>query len=88
MWQVGSVAWEGTRPTGELEPFAAVARKAAERNRRVLLFLNNHFSAKAVANAAVLRHQLGQPVPGEYPAAMVVRYPDLSGLVTTSGLPL
>ncbi|MEZ5317739.1 MAG: DUF72 domain-containing protein [Vicinamibacterales bacterium] len=73
---------------GELQPFAEAATRAAERKRRVLLYLNNHFSAKAVANAAVLRHQLGQLVPGDYPPEMTARYPDLAGLVRTPGLPL
>jgi uncharacterized protein YecE (DUF72 family) len=72
----------------ELQPFAEQARAASASGRRVLLYMNNHFSAKAVANAAVLKHQLGQPVPGEYPPAMVDRYPDLAGVVVTSGLPL
>jgi len=72
----------------ELEPFAEKARRAAAAGRRVLLYLNNHFSAKAAANAAVLKHQLAQPVPGEYPPGMVERYPALSGIVTTPGLPL
>jgi uncharacterized protein YecE (DUF72 family) len=72
----------------ELQPFADTARKAAGAGRRVFLYLNNHFSAKAAANAAVLQHEVGQPVRGEYPSEMVERYPDLRGLVTTSGLPL
>ncbi len=72
----------------ELAPFAARARQAAASGRRVLMYLNNHFSAKSVANAAVLKHELGQPVTGEYPREIVDRYPELSGVVTTSGLPL
>jgi uncharacterized protein YecE (DUF72 family) len=72
----------------ELRPFADTARQAAASGRRVLLYLNNHFSAKAVANAAVLKYQLGQPVPGDYPPEMVRRYPELREIVTTSGLSL
>jgi uncharacterized protein YecE (DUF72 family) len=72
----------------ELAPFAKVARQASRSGRRVLMYLNNHFSAKAVANAAVLKHELGQPLPGEYPREMIARYPELDGVVTTSGLPL
>ena len=71
----------------ELEPFAEQARRAAEQRRRVVLYMNNHFSAKAVANAAILKDQLGQLVPGEYPAEMIRRYPELEGIVTSSGLP-
>jgi uncharacterized protein YecE (DUF72 family) len=67
----------------ELAPFASAARTASAAGRRVLMYLNNHFSAKAVANAAVLRHQLGDPLPGEYPVEIVDRYPELEGIVTT-----
>ena len=72
----------------ELQPFAARARAASASGRRVLLYMNNHFSAKAVANAAVLKHTLDQPVTGDYPAEMIRRYPDLEGLVRSSELPL
>jgi uncharacterized protein YecE (DUF72 family) len=72
----------------ELQPFADAARRAKKFNKRVLMYLNNHFSAKAVANAAVLKHELDQLVPGEYPREMVRRYPELEGIVATSGLPL
>jgi uncharacterized protein YecE (DUF72 family) len=72
----------------ELQPVAKTARTASASGRRVLLYMNNHFSAKAAANAAVLKHQLDQPVPGEYPREMVDRYPALAGIVATSGLPL
>lgn len=72
----------------ELAPFAAAAAEASAAGRKVMAFMNNHFSAKAVANAAILRSQLGQTVPGLYEREMVNRYPDLEGIVTTSGLPL
>ena len=72
----------------ELRPFARAARDASSSGRRVVMYLNNHFSAKAVANAAVLRHQLGDLVPGDYPRDMIERYPELDGIVATSGLPL
>jgi hypothetical protein len=52
------------------------------------MYLNNHFSAKSVANAAVLRDEIGQKLPGEYPREMVDRYPELEGIIATSGLPL
>jgi len=72
----------------ELQPWADAARRARKMNKKVLMYLNNHFSAKAVANAAVLKHELDQLVPGEYPREMVRRYPELEGIVATSGLPL
>jgi uncharacterized protein YecE (DUF72 family) len=70
----------------ELAPIAESAKRAAASGRNVLLYLNNHFSAKAAANAAVLKHQLGQPVRGEYTREMIARYPDLEGIVIPPGL--
>jgi uncharacterized protein YecE (DUF72 family) len=70
----------------ELRPFSETAADAARAGRRVLMYLNNHFSAKAVANAAILKSQLGQLVPGDYPTEMVERYPDLAGVVSTGSL--
>ena len=67
---------------GELEPFADAVKEATRREvKRAYLYANNHFSAKSVANAAILKHQLGQDLPGEYPEEMVERYPDLKGIV-------
>ena len=65
----------------ELEPFAEAARAASREVRKAYLYANNHFSAKAVANAAILKYQLGQDVPGEYSDEMVAEYPDLKGIV-------
>ena len=72
----------------ELAPFAEAAADAAAKKKRVLIYMNNHFSAKSVANAAILKHQLGQIVPGEYLPEMTTRFPELQGVVATSGLPL
>jgi hypothetical protein len=45
------------------------------------MYFNNHFSAKAVANASVLKHDLGQIIPAHYTVAMVRAYPELEGIV-------
>ena len=67
----------------ELAPFARAAEDAARREKKVLMYLNNHFSAKAVANAAILKRDLGQLLPGVYEPEMVERYPELAGVVET-----
>jgi len=67
----------------ELSPFSQAAKDAARREKKVMMYLNNHFSAKAVANAAVLKRDLGQIIPGDYEPEMVERYPELEGLVRT-----
>ena len=47
----------------EIAPFADAAREEAALEKRVLVYFNNHFSAKAVANADILKKQLGQIAP-------------------------
>src|SRR5512132_3993430 len=71
--------------TEELHPFAAAAKEASREVKKAYLYANNHFSAKSVANAAILKHELGQPLPGEYPEEFVERFPDLKGLVRILG---
>lgn len=72
----------------ELAPVAEAITRADLPGRRVLVHFNNHFSAKAVANAAELKHLLGELIPGEYPSEMIRRYPELQGIVNVSGLPI
>jgi uncharacterized protein YecE (DUF72 family) len=73
----------------ELAPIGRVVAEASRQVRKVRVYMNNHFEAKAVANAVMLKHQLGQPVAGDYPATFVTRFPEISELVkTTAGSPL
>src|SRR3954471_23384962 len=72
----------------ELKPLAEAAREAAREVKKAYLYANNHFSAKSVANAAILKHDLGQSLPGEYPQEFVDRYPDLKGIVKVLPDPL
>ena len=65
----------------ELAPFAEAAKDASRAVKKAYLYANNHFSAKSVANAAILKAQLGQELDGEYSPEFVERYPDLKGIV-------
>ena len=65
----------------ELAPIAEAVEDAAREVKKAYIYANNHFSAKSVTNAAILKYQLGQDVPGEYPEEMVKEYPDLKGIV-------
>ena len=60
-----------------------VRRDGATRRARLVkkayLYTNNHFSAKSVANAAMIKQQLGEPLAGEYPPEFVERYPGSEG---------
>jgi uncharacterized protein YecE (DUF72 family) len=67
----------------ELTPIAEKVRAARALGKKVYLYLNNHFSASAVANAVTLKHLLDEPVTARMPAELVDRYPALEGLVAT-----
>ena len=68
----------------ELQEFADVAGAAKELVRKSYLYTNNHFAAKSVVNAVMLKAQLGQSIEGEYPPELVDRYPEIVGLVRTA----
>jgi uncharacterized protein YecE (DUF72 family) len=81
--------WRGDRETRydylysapEQEQLAAEVRDVADRVAETYVFYNNHFGAKAVANAAQLRAALGQPLAAEWTSEMLTRYPALAALV-------
>ena len=65
----------------ELEQFSETARAARELVKKTYLYTNNQFSAQSVANAAMIKKQLGEPAEGEYPPEFLERYPTLAGVV-------
>jgi uncharacterized protein YecE (DUF72 family) len=68
----------------ELKPFAHAINSARAQVKKLYAYLNNHFAGQAVADAAVLRHLLDEPVTAPMPAELVERYPMLQGKVATS----
>jgi uncharacterized protein YecE (DUF72 family) len=69
---------------GELKEFTETADAARALVKKLYLYTNNHFSAKSVANAAMIKQQLGEPLEGEYPPEFLARYPELAGAVKTA----
>ena len=67
----------------ELREFSDVAGGARTLVKKAYLYTNNHFSAKSVVNAVMLKAQLGEPVTGEFPRELVERYPEIVDLVRT-----
>jgi uncharacterized protein YecE (DUF72 family) len=65
----------------ELKEFSETAGAAKRLVKKLYLYLNNHFSAKSVANAAMIKRQLDEPIDGEYPPEFLERYPELKGAV-------
>lgn len=65
----------------ELKPFASAISTARALVKKQYVYLNNHFAAQAIADAAVLRHLLDDPIEAPMPAELVDRYPMLEGKV-------
>jgi uncharacterized protein YecE (DUF72 family) len=65
----------------ELKEFSETADSARRIVKKAYLYANNHYSAKSVANAAMIKRQLGEPIDGEYPEEFLARYPELQGAV-------
>ena len=68
----------------ELRDFSETAGAARELVKKTYLYTNNHFAAKSVVNAVMLKAQLGEPVEGAYPQELVERYPEIRNLVSTA----
>ena len=68
----------------ELKEFTETADAAKALVKKLYLYTNNHFSAKSVANAAMIKQQLGEPLEGGYPPAFLARYPELAGAVKSA----
>ena len=64
----------------EVTEFVETVDAARAIVKKAYLYANNHFSAKSVANAAMIKQQLGEPVEGEYPEEFLSRYPALAGV--------
>ena len=50
--------------------------------KKSYLYTNNHYSSKSVVNALMLKAQLGEPIEGEYPPALIEKYPELKELAS------
>jgi len=62
----------------ELHEFVETADAARSIVKKAYLYTNNHFSAKSVANAAMIKKQLGEPLEGEYLDEFRARYPEVT----------
>ena len=69
----------------ELKEFSDTASAAKTLVKKAYLYTNNHFSAKSVVNAVMLKAQLGEPIEGEYPPALVELYPEIGDILKSQG---
>src|SRR4029077_9072407 len=65
----------------ELQEFSETADAARRLVKKAYLYANNLSPAKSVANAAMIKQQLGEPLDGEYPSEFIERYPELAGVL-------
>jgi uncharacterized protein YecE (DUF72 family) len=65
----------------ELKLIAATADAARRLVKKFYLYFNNHFAAKGVVNAVMIKNQLGELIPGVYSKAFLEAYPHLNGVV-------
>jgi uncharacterized protein YecE (DUF72 family) len=65
----------------ELKEFSETADAARRIVKKAYLYANNHFSAKSVANATMIKQQLDEPIEGEFPPEFVEQFPNLAGVV-------
>jgi len=68
----------------ELRPVAETVKRVSRSVGKTYLYLNNHYSAKAVVNATVLKQMLDVPIEGEFREELVQAYPELRGVVRTA----
>ena len=64
----------------ELRPYSEAVLASRRLVRKLYLYMNNHFEAKAVANAVMLKQQLGEPIAGTYPESFFEHFPALRGI--------
>jgi uncharacterized protein YecE (DUF72 family) len=71
----------------ELAPFAETIGAARRIVRKTYLYTNNHFSAKSVVNAAMIKAQLGEP-DHHVPERLLDAYPELRNVLAVERQPL
>jgi uncharacterized protein YecE (DUF72 family) len=69
----------------ELKEFSETAGAARRLVKKAYLYTNNHYSAKSVANAAMIKQQLGEPLEGEYRDEFIAAFPELAAAVKREG---
>lgn len=71
----------------EIAEFGETLKAVRQIVPKTYAYMNNHADAKSVANAIELKHFLGEPVEGYYPAEFTARYPEVRPMVTVAGPP-
>jgi uncharacterized protein YecE (DUF72 family) len=68
----------------ELTEFSETAIAVRQLVKKTYLYTNNHYSAKSVANAAMIKQQIGEPIEGGYPPEFAEQFPQLAAVVNVA----
>lgn len=66
----------------ELKPIVESAVAARELVRKAYLYMNNHFAAKSVANAVMVKDMIGEPSGADLPPELLAAYPELAPIAS------
>lgn len=61
----------------ELDPFITGLNQIKGLNKKLYVYTNNHFAAKAVANAVMIRYKLDLPIGAPFWKGLMEEYPEL-----------
>jgi uncharacterized protein YecE (DUF72 family) len=62
----------------ELDQFVEGLQQIGSLNKRLYVYMNNHFAAKAVANAIMIRYKLDLPIDPPFWKELIEAYPELN----------
>jgi uncharacterized protein YecE (DUF72 family) len=61
----------------ELQPFVEGLNQVKQLTKRIYVYMNNHYKAKAVANAIMMRYKLDLPIDKTFWRGLIEEYPEL-----------
>ncbi|MGB8658674.1 MAG: DUF72 domain-containing protein [Candidatus Zixiibacteriota bacterium] len=63
--------------SGELDPFVSGLNQIKDMSKKLYVYMNNHYAAKAVANAVMIRCKLDLPIDVPFWKGLIEEYPEL-----------
>jgi uncharacterized protein YecE (DUF72 family) len=61
----------------ELDPFVSGLTQIKDLTKKLYVYMNNHYRAKAVANAVMIRYKLNLPIDAAFWKGLIEEYPEL-----------
>lgn len=61
----------------ELDPFVTGLKQVKDLTKKLYVYMNNHYAAKGVANAIMIRYKLNLPIDASFWRGLIEEYPEL-----------